>query len=365
MTLRSFGSDNHAGIHPEVLAAIAAANTDHALAYGDDPWTARLAERVRETFGPEASVTPVFNGTGANVVGLTSLLPRWGAVICSELAHVHTDEQGAPERVGGLKLLPVPSPDGRITPDAVHAHARALGDVHHPQPLAVLVTQSTELGTVYRPDELRALADAAHGHGMALFVDGARLANAAAALGLPLRAITTDVGVDAVSFGGTKNGALAAEAVVVLRPGVADGIGFVRKAQMQLASKMRFVSAQLLAQLGEPGDPLGATAGAAPLWLRTASHANAMTALLRSTLEDDVTAGRVQHLGFAQPSEANATFAVLPRAAADALREHAPFYEVATGPEPGTVVSRWMTAWDTTPHEVGAFCAAVREVLGR
>ncbi|ROS73405.1 low specificity L-threonine aldolase [Cellulomonas sp. PhB143] len=353
---RSFASDNHAGVHPEVLDAILAANADHAIAYGDDPWTARLGEAVRREFGERAEAYPVFNGTGANVVGLSAMLPRWGAVIASELAHVHTDEQGAPERVGGIKLLPVPSADGKITPDAVHAHAGALGDVHHAQPLAVLITQSTEVGTLYAPEEVRAIADAAHGYGMRLYVDGSRLANAAAALGTSLRAITTDVGVDALSFGGTKNGAMGAEAVVVLDPAAAPGLAFVRKAQMQLASKMRYVSAQLLALLGESD-------GDDPLWRRNAAHANAAAARLRSLLDDDVAAGRVRGLGFAGPTTVNATFAILPKPAADRVRETFPCYDVMPGPEAGTVVSRWMCAWDTTDDDVDRFVAAVRSAL--
>ncbi len=244
---RGFASDNYAGVHPEALAAVAAANAGHAVSYGGDPYTARLQEVVREHFGPRAEVLPVLNGTGANVVALTSVLPRWGAVVTAATAHVNTDEAGAPERVAGLKLLTVPSPDGKLTPELVDREAWGWGNEHRAQPLAVSLTQSTELGTLYAPAELRALADHAHQRGMAVHLDGARLWNAAAALGVTLRELTTDVGVDVVSLGGTKNGLLGVEAVVVLDPERATGLPHLRKLTMQLASKMRFASAQLLA----------------------------------------------------------------------------------------------------------------------
>ncbi|BDZ42259.1 threonine aldolase [Paraoerskovia sediminicola] len=355
---RSFASDNHAGVHPEVLAAVGAANTDHAVAYGEDPWTARLDDLVREELGDQAVTYPVFNGTGANVVGLSAMLPRWGAVVAGEASHVNADEQGAPERVGGIKVIPVPSVLGKIGPDAVLANAGALGNVHHAQPLAVLITQSTELGTLYTPAEIRAVADAAHDHGMRLFLDGARLANAAAALDVPLRALTTDVGVDALSLGGTKNGAMAAEAVVLLNPDAADGLAYVRKGQMQLASKMRYVSAQLVALLERPGD------GGPALWRRSAQYANEMAARLRSALDDDVASGRVRDLAFVAPTEVNALFVALPREAADEIRRSHPFYDFAPGPTPETVVSRWMCAWDTTSDDVARLLETVRRVLG-
>ena len=254
--MSSFASDNYAPAHPDVLAALAAASAGHEVAYGEDPWTARLQDVVRDRFGTGTVAYPVLTGTGANVVSLMSMLPRWGAVVASEHAHLDTDENGAPERVGGIKVLTVPAPDGRLTPDAVDRFAGDLGDPHRAQPLVVSLTQATELGTVYTPDEIRAVSDAAHAHGMRVHLDGSRLANAAAALDVPLRALTTDAGVDVVSFGGTKNGLALGEAVIVLDASAVDGVEFVRKATMQLASKMRYVSAQLLALFEPVGDPV-------------------------------------------------------------------------------------------------------------
>jgi threonine aldolase len=340
--VRGFASDNYAGVHPEVLAAIAEANGGHQVAYGEDVYTARLQEVVKAHFGERAEAFPVFNGTGANVTALTSLLPRWGAVITSANAHIHTDEGGAPERMTGLKLLPVQTPDGKLTPELIEREAWGWGDEHRAQPLAVSITQTTELGTLYTADEVRAIADHAHERGMVLHMDGARLSNAGAALGGGLASFTSDVGVDILSLGGTKNGLLYGEAVVVLSPEASTGLIYLRKLTMQLASKMRFLSAQLVALY--EGD----------LWLRSASHANAMAARLRSGIEG------VDGLTFTQPTEANAIFAALPPGAADRLREQFRFYDW----NPATGEVRWMTAFDTTEADVDAFAAAIRKELG-
>lgn len=342
---RGFASDNYAGVHPEVLDALAKANGGHQVAYGGDAYTQRLQEVVRAEFGDAAEVFPVFNGTGANVVGLTAMMPRWGAVVSSATAHINTDEGGAPERVSGLKLLTVPTPDGKLTPDLIATEAWGWGDEHRAQPLAVSITQTTELGTLYTPDEVHAIAEFAHGHGMALHMDGARIWNAAAALGVPFREFTSDAGVDVVSLGGTKNGLLGAEAIVVVDPARVEGMPYLRKLSMQLASKMRFTSAQLLALFD---DELG---------LRSAAHANAMAARLRSALDDDPVAG----LSFSQATEANAVFAVLPNDAADRIRERVRFYDWDRAA--GQV--RWMCAWDTTADDVDGFVKAIREELGR
>ena len=338
---RTFASDNYAGALPEVLEAIADANGGHQISYGEDAYTARLGEVIRAEFGERAEVFPVFNGTGANVVALTALLPRWGAVITTGTAHIHTDEAGAPERVSGLKLLVVPERDGKLTPEAIETEAWGWGDEHRAQPLAVSITQSTELGTVYTPDEVRAVADFAHEGGMAVHMDGARIWNAAAALGLPLRAFTADAGVDVLSLGGTKNGLLGAEAIVVLDPDRVDGLLYLRKLSMQLSSKMRFASAQLLALFQ---DGLG---------VRTAAHANAMAARLRAALEG------VPGLAFSHPTDANAIFAELDLAAADRVRERYRFYDWDRAKRQ----VRWMCAFDTTEQDVDAFVAAVREAL--
>jgi threonine aldolase len=346
---RAFASDNYAGTHPEVLAALAAVNVGHQVSYGADETTAQLAAVIREHFGERAETFPVFTGTGANVVGISALLPRWGAVISSAGAHIHTDEGGAPEKVAGIKILPVPTPDGKLTPRLVETEAWGWGNEHRAQPLAVSITQSTELGTVYTPDEIRALADQAHAHGMALHLDGARIWNAAAALGVPFRAFTTDAGVDVLSLGGTKVGALGAEAVVVLDPTRVAGVPLLRKGGMQLPSKMRFVSAQLLA-LFEGGLGLGA-----------ASHANAMAARLRSSLDELLAAGEISGLSFSQPTQANALFAVLDPAVADRIRERVRFYDWDRAR--GEV--RWMTAFDTSEADVDAFVDVIREELSR
>lgn len=346
---RGFASDNYAGVHPEVLAAIAAANGGHQVSYGADAYTARLQEVVREHLGERAEVFPVFNGTGANVIGLTSLLPRWGAVVTTDTAHIHTDEAGAPERMTGLKLLTVPTPDGKLTPELVEREAWGWGDEHRVQALAVSITQTTELGTLYTPDEVRAVADLAHGHGMAVHLDGARIWNAAAALDLPFRAFTSDVGVDVLTFGGTKNGLLGVEAVVVLDPDRAPGLTYLRKLTMQLTSKMRFASAQLLALFA---DDLGR---------RSAGHANAMATRLRRALEAGVADGTLPGLSFAQPTQANAVFACLAPEVGERIRGRVRFYD---WDRTGSAV-RWMTAWDTTEADVDAFVAVIREELER
>ncbi len=341
---RDFASDNYAGVHPDVLDAIAAANGGHQVSYGEDAYTARLQEVTVRHFGEGASAWPVFNGTGANVVALTSMLPRWGAVICAKTAHIHADEGGAPEKVAGIKLWAVPTPDGKLTPELIDSEAWGWGDEHRAQPLVVYLTQSSELGTVYTPDEVRAITDHAHAVGMSVYMDGARLSNAAASLGLPLRAFTTDAGVDVVSFGGTKNGALAAEMVVPLSAKAAEGLIYLRKHQMQLASKMRFVSAQLLALLD--GD----------LHLRNAAQANAMAQQLRRGVEAGLADGTITGIRFTQPTQANAVFAAVPSEAAQRLRERFHFYDWDASL--GEV--RWVCSFDTTSADVEAFLAAVR-----
>ena len=356
----SFASDNYSPAHPDVLAALAAASAGHAISYGEDPWTTRLQDAARERFGADATAWPVLTGTGANVVALMAMLPRWGAVVASEHAHLNTDENGAPERVGGVKVLAVPAPDGKIGPDAVERFAGDLGDPHRAQPLVVSLTQSTELGTLYTPAEIREVADAAHAHGMRVHLDGSRLANAAAALDVPLRALTSDAGVDVLSFGGTKNGLALGEAVIVLDPSAVDGVEFVRKATMQLASKMRYVSAQLLALFEPVGDAVAEVDDAAhvdELWLRNARHANAMAARLRAGLAD------APGLALTQPTLVNAVFATLPRAAVARLRERHRFYDWGPGETPERVEVRWMCAWDTTPEDVDGFVADVHRTL--
>ncbi|MFD7510259.1 threonine aldolase family protein [Streptomyces sp. NPDC059853] len=341
--VRGFASDNYAGTHPEILAALALANGGHQGAYGDDAYTQHLQDVVRRHFGARAETYPVFNGTGANVVALQALTDRWGAVIAADTAHIHVDEGGAPERVGGIKLLTVPTPDGKLTPELIDREAYGWEDEHRAMPQVVSLAQSTELGTLYTPDELRAIADHAHERGMTVHLDGARLANAAAALDVPLSALTTDAGIDVVSFGGTKNGLLFGEAVVVLNPGSVRAMRHLRKLSLQLASKMRFLSVQFEALLA--GD----------LWLRSARHANSMAARLAAGVRE-VEGVRILH-----PVQANAVFARLPREVSERLRKRYRFY--FWDENAGDV--RWMCSFDTTVEDVDGFLAALREEIAR
>ena len=334
---RGFASDNQASVHPEILAALAEVNDGHQPAYGADAVTGRLRDVVRRHFGDRAEVFPVFNGTGANVVSLQAMSERWSSVLCPESAHINTDECGAAEKIAGLKLISVPTPDGKLTAELVAAHATGFGNIQRRQPAAVSITQSTELGTVYTAEETAAVAAAAHERGLTVHMDGARIANAAASLGVPLRALTTDAGVDVLSFGGTKNGLLLGEAVVVLNPDAVRGVDYLRKSSMQLASKMRYVSAQLVALLD--GD----------LWLRNASHANEMAARLESA------ARAVPGVEITQAVQANTVFARIPADVTDRLRKQFPFYtwDEATGEV------RWVCSFDTTEEDVDAFAAAL------
>ncbi|WP_062389225.1 threonine aldolase family protein [Demequina iriomotensis] len=353
-----FASDNYAAVHPEVMAAMAQANTGHDVAYGADAATAAFDAAIASTFGEHALGFPVFNGTGANIVSLMALSPRWGGVVASEHAHIHNDENGAPERVGGLKILPLASADGRLAPEQLARYAGDLGDPHRAQPVVLSVTQATELGTVYSLEEMAELTYAAHELGMRVHMDGARLANAAAALGATLSEAAR--GADLLSLGGTKNGAMLGEAVVILAEDLRDSLGhdlpYLRKSTMQLGSKMRYVSAQLTALLTSTdvtGDPL---------WHRNASHANAMATRLREALAPLAEAGELR---FTQETQANAVFVELPRAAADAVRSAFRFYDWQPGTAPGSVEARWMCAWDTSPADVDGFAAAVTGALER
>lgn len=330
---KSFASDNHAGVHPKIFEAMAAANQGDAPAYGDDRWTTAFEGKTKEVFGPGAQGFAVLNGAGANMVGLALMLGRYDAIICADSAHIATHEAGASERLLGVKLMTIPTEDGKLHPAEIKSRLGGIGNPHEPQPAVVSISQVTELGTCYSPAEISALAEAAHESGLRLHVDGARLANAAAYPDCDLKAITTDAGVDVFSFGGTKNGALAAEAVVVLDSSLAHAVPFLRRQSLQLASKMRFISAQLSALLTDD------------LWLQNAAHANQMATRLADGLTD------LSGVSLAYPVESNAVFATLPLAAAETLRQRYLFHywdETA-----GTV--RWMTAFDTTPEQVDEF----------
>jgi len=341
MNSRALASDNNAGVHPEVLAAIAAANDGHVRSYGHDPYTEQAEAVFRRHFGDQARVWLVFNGTAANVLGLQAVTHPHNAVICADGAHINVDECGAPERFTGCKLIPVPSRDGKLRPDDITRQLHSIGDEHRVQPRVVSITQATELGTVYTAAEISALADTAHRHELLLHLDGARLGNAAVSLDAPFRRFTSDAGVDLVSFGGTKNGLMAAEAIVFLNGLAPADMPYIRKQGMQLASKMRFLAAQFLALLGTD------------LWRRNAEHANRMARRLADRVRD------VPGITITQPVDANGVFARIPPAHIPALQERMFFYVWNVE----TAEVRWMTAWDTTEEDVDRFAAAVRETV--
>ena len=334
-----FGSDNHAGVHPAILAAIAAANRGPAVAYGADSHTAHAVAKFKEHFGENIDVYFVFNGTGANVISLKTLARTYHAVICTEHAHINADECGAPESATGCKLLTVHAADGKLTCADIARHLQGRIDQHRVQPAVVSITQSSELGTVYSSSEVQEIAAFCHGRGLSLHMDGARIANAAASLGKGLREITADLGVDILSFGGTKNGLLLGEAVVCFRPELSKDTIFIRKQAMQLASKMRFIAAQFSALLSDD------------LWLENAAHANRMAQLLAELIKD------IPEVKIVQPVQANAIFASLPRPALEKLLKKYFFY---TWDEEKNEV-RWMTSFNTSEEDIAKFAAAIRE----
>ena len=339
--LRSFASDNNAGIHPEIIKAIALANEGHVVGYGADPYTANSVRKFREHFGTDAEVFFVFNGTGANVLSLQAVTRSYHAVLCSASAHIYTDECGAPEKFSGCKLIPLPPANGKINVEQVRHAYHGIGDEHHVQPKVISITQSTETGTLYQPQEVQALAQFAHEHELILHMDGARIANAAAALGQTLRQATRDLGIDVLSFGGTKNGIMGGEAVVFFNPKLAGDFLYWRKQSMQLASKMRFISVQLAALLN--GD----------LWLANARHSNRMARLLEQEVQD------IPRLKIVYPVEANGVFVQIPREAIPKLQDRYFFY---VWDEEQSVV-RWMCSFDTTEQDVRDFAKFVRETI--
>ena len=340
---RSFASDNNAVMHPEVLEAIGRANEAHVVGYGDDPYTESAVTKFRQHFGQEVAVFFVFNGTAANVLSLQAVARSHHAVLCPELSHIYTDECGAPEKLTGCKLIPLQAPMGKLTVETV-AHAyHGIGDQHHVQPRVISITQATEMGTVYTTAEIEALARFAHEREMFLHMDGARISNAVAAQGLTLRKATRDLGVDVLSFGGTKNGLMGVEAVVFLRPDLAREFLYVRKQGMQLASKMRFMAVQMEALLTND------------LWRRNAEQANRMARLLEQEMQ------KIPRLKIVYPVEANGVFAQIPREAIQEIQERYFFY-VWSDEES---VVRWMCSFDTTEEDVRKFADFVGEVVGR
>jgi threonine aldolase len=335
-----FISDNASGVHPEVFAALSKANLGHAAAYGHDAWTERATALLRKQFGGRVEVLLTLTGTGANVIALHSVLRSHEAVICADCAHMHRDECGAPEKFTGAKLLPAPATVGKLWPDAIRPLLRDTSSVHRVQPRIVSVSQCTEWGTVYTVAELRALADFCHENGLLLHMDGARLSNAAVALGVSLKEASADCGVDILSFGGTKNGLLGAEAVVFFEPRLAGAAAFARKQAMQLCSKMRFVAVQFEALLD------------GGLWQRNASHANAMAARLAAAVEG------LEAVQLVMPVETNAVFARMAPALVTELQSSVVF---AVWDSAQSIV-RWMTSFDTTANEVDYFAERIRDV---
>ncbi len=342
---RTFGSDNFSGLHPDVLDALARVNVGHVTSYGDDPITESACALIRQHFGDHAQAFFTFNGTGANVVGLQSLVHPWEAVICSSTAHVYVDECAAPERFTGGKLVPLAPRDGKLAPELIEPAMVGIGDEHRVQPRVVSITQSTEVGTCYSMEEIGELADWAHARGLWLHLDGARLSNAAVSLGVGLDAFGA-AGVDVLSFGGTKNGALAAEAVISFLPNASDHLRYIRKQSMQLASKMRFVAAQFVALLSDD------------LWRRNASHANAMALRLAEG------ARSIPGVEIVYPVEANGVFASLPHAVVERVQREFPFYvwDAAAG-SPDRETVRWMASFDTTSEDVDGLLRAVAAAM--
>ena len=350
---RGFGSDNHSGFSPEVLEALVAANNEHALAYGDDEVTARLELLYKKTFGPQARVYLVFNGTGANVLSIDAMCRSHEAVVCAETAHINVDECGAPQRVVGCRLLTVDTPDGKLTPDLVKTRLHGFGFEHHSQPKAISISQPTELGTLYTFDEIRALADLAHEHGMYLHMDGARLANAAVALCCTFKEMTTDCGVDALSFGGTKNGLMMGESCVLLNPSLDVDMRYRRKQMTQLGSKMRFMAAQMECYLGV--NVSARQQVNVPLWKRNAEHSNRMAQLLKAEVE------KVEGAKIMYPVQVNSVFAQLPSEVWHRLQERYFFYDW----DESNDVVRWMCSFDTTEDDIHSFVNALKEELFR
>lgn len=339
----SFASDNYSGVHSKILEALAIANQGHQPAYGNDVYTNRLNQLIKQHFGEQAECFPVFNGTGANVLALQALLPRYGGVICAETAHINNDESTAPEAIGGFKIFPVTTQDGKLTPELIATQVYGIGFEHRAQPKVVYISQVTELGTCYTVQEIKNIADYCHGHDLKLYIDGARLANAAAYLDLNLREFTTDVGVDILSLGGTKNGLLLGECLVVLNTEIAKEMKYLRKMNMQLGSKMRFISAQFVEWL-ESG-----------LWLELAKHSNAMAKHLEQEMK------KIAGINITQPCQSNAVFAILDSEVVKKLHQEFHFYDwnEATGE------IRLMTSFDTTLEQVECLVQVIKDFCTR
>lgn len=340
---RGFASDNNAGVHPDILREVAEANKGHVVGYGADPYTSEAVKLIKSHVGEQAEVYFVFTGTAANVLGLTSSMRSWNSVITASTAHLNTDECGAPEKFVGCKILTVDTPDGKITPELIARHVHGFDFEHHSQPGIISITQTTEMGTLYTVDEIRKIADYAHSKGLLLHMDGARIANAAVALNLPFRAFTTDAGVDVLSFGGTKNGMMFGEAICFLKPGLSKDFKYIRKQGMQLASKMRFISAQYIGYFKNE------------LWKKLASHSNKMAGMLADRLKE------VKEIRITQEVQSNGVFVIMPDKVAEKLREKYFFY-----PWNEQISEyRLMASWDTTEEDINDFISLMQSELAK
>jgi threonine aldolase len=338
---RGFASDNNAGVHPEILKELALINAGHETGYGADKYTEQAGKLFKEVLGRDTEVFFVFTGTAANVLGISSVTRSWNSIITAATAHLEEDECGAPEKFTGCKVLTVETPDGKITVDLVKKHMHGFDFEHHAQPKVISITQSTEMGTVYTAGEISAIADYAHSMGLLLHMDGARLANAAVSLGLPFKKFTTDAGVDVLSFGGTKNGLMAGEAVCFLKPGLSNDFKYIRKQGMQLASKMRFISAQFIAYFKND------------LWKKCALHSNAMAGLLAEKIEN------LKGVRITQPVQSNGVFVIIPHDVAEKVRQQYFFYPW----NEKTSEYRLMTSWDTTEEDIEGFVKILEKEL--
>ncbi|MBP6065365.1 low specificity L-threonine aldolase [Bacteroides sp.] len=336
--MRSFASDNNSGVHPQVMEALNQANKDHALGYGDDRWTEEAIHKLRETFTPDCEPLFVFNGTGSNVVALQLITRPYHSILCAETAHIYVDECGSPVKMTGCQIRPIATTDGKLTPELIRPYLHGFGDHHHSQPGAIYLSQCTEFGTVYMPNELKAITELAHQHGMRVHMDGARIANACALLRLSLKELTVDCGIDILSFGGTKNGLMMGECVIVFDPSLKAEARFVRKQSAQLASKMRYLSCQFTAYLADE------------LWLKNALHANAMADQLYEALKE------LPGVRFTQKVESNQLFLTMPRPQIDYLLQSYFFY--FWNEEADEI--RLVTSFDTTPEDVEAFLSLLR-----
>lgn len=328
--MRSFASDNNSGVHPLIMDAIIAANDNHAVGYGDDPWTAKATEKLKDVFGEGASPFFVFNGTGANSVALQAVTRSFNSILCAETAHIYVDECGAPARITGCALIPISTPDGKLTPALLKPHLHNFGVCHHSQPKAVYISEVSELGTVYTVEEVKAIADLLHRHQMYLHMDGARLANACAYLNCSMKELTVDAGVDILSFGGTKNGMMMGEAVISFRPEISENLLYFRKQSAQLASKLRYLSAQFVPYLENN------------LWLENARKANESAKKLADVLM------RYPQIRFTQKVESNQLFFIIPEEPLKRLQEHYFFYMWNEEAHE----ARLVTSWDTTDEDI-------------